>query len=475
MAASLAVWIAWLACAFIPGTRASVRNNLRYLSGNWYEHTVQYTPSHEHTFASGALDPDTWRAKTRTSQLAAAIERNHRELTNSQGDDPPLRSLELYCDNHPDDTEAWAHLARLACQGCSPTSDSSKLPSGSFGRWNRFRTLQLKASEAGMRLEPANAYFLLIHAGASLASSDGRIALADFFAASNAKFFRDYSMSEAKLLQDAVQENHGDVTATDKFRIRIETLFPHFAGMKGLAKAIAQRNANRASDVRIASCRIGALIMDSHETLIGSLVGGAIIQQAIKMGGSAQQLDAMEGRAIYASYESRALAVKQAAAQPNLAGVWPDDKAMLEVEGWRPKWSTVALAMMLAAWPIALGVAFGARKKLEKTRHPGSTSWVSRFILVSLIGVAGLLVAGASFPSPHLLVMLGFTVLTCTALGTIFTPAGQVDPNRTAAIAVIACALLYSLLLAADMRVESRADGYVSAMEQRERAVLNSQ
>src|ERR1043166_2080036 len=94
-----AAFLAGAVCAFVPGPRMYVRDNLRYIAGNWYK---QPNPSGRAatklTYSPGILNPDTWTAPTRYSQLGAAIEKNHRELTTGVSETPALMSLESYCD-----------------------------------------------------------------------------------------------------------------------------------------------------------------------------------------------------------------------------------------------------------------------------------------------------------------------------------------------------------------------------------------
>lgn len=469
-----AVYLAIAACAFLPGTQMFIREDARYLRGGWFVTHLDYVNSGGQYYSQAGFNPDTWTARTRTSQLAAALERNHQELTTSRPEAPILKSLEAYCDAHPSDIEAWAHLARLACQGSQPSSSASKIPASEWSRYMRFQTLQFKASEAGMKLEPDNAYFRLVHAGALLASGNPVRSLDDFLAASNSKFYRDYCFREADTIIAAIEENHGAIPTAQKLRIRAEVLLPHCAFAKSLVKLLLARNVDRVVEIRTASCKVAALMMGSHETPIVCMVGSGIFHLVLGKAEILGQYDSAESQQRYTMLKERSKRLTQAVNQWSGGSGRSDEAEQMKMFARRPVASAALLAATLASLPIAFCIAWGARRKL-RDRESGVTSpLVFLTIQLAVQTAVAMVVVGAKPPANSLLFILILTALGSCLTALAFVPAGKISPWKLAGVMTLVCGIAFGLTTVYDARAEWLAQQVLSLENSRIQIALDA-
>jgi hypothetical protein len=455
-----AIYLCLALAAFVPGVGLAIRNDLRYLAGNWY--SLQAHTAFK-AYASGSLNSSSWRANTRTSRLATALESNYRSLTGGPPDDPRLRSLEGYCDANPADVEAWAHLARMATQGCQPGSDASKIRSENWGIWSRSRDLELKASANGMRLEPNNCYFPLIYSGAKLASGEGVVALEEFLTASKMTTYRDYFRAEQATIERAVFENHGELTGGDRVRIWQGRLLPHCAYIKNLAKLLGQRFPQRQSEVLAASSRVGELMMRSGDTVITSRVGAYMVRAAAATGSDSTQLN-----------RSAAMIRAQRAISPQpAAGPYPDsDRLLQQIITWRPRVSASALAATLAAFPITCLMAWGARRRFRPGNEGKHLLLPFLGVLSAALGAVALVIYSASMPKRDLALILIVVTVVAGFVGSLFAPAGKFNPLRIGAIATIVGAVIFAVAVSLDVRIDRSASDFLAQQEAWEQRVL---
>lgn len=329
------------------------------------------------------------------------------------------------------------------------------------------RRLLLKATEAGQKLEPKNAYFALLHAGAQMASGNRRVAFDEYLAASKLGYYRDYATREPAVVEAAIAENHGEPDQVAKLWIRSSLLLPHLNAIRALGRELSVDWPDRSSDLIRASAAISDSMLRAGDLAATCLVAVSVFHSALPKGAAPRSataaLDRESGGAYYSSIELRAAAVKGAAARFTSSPGWYKDFETLTY--WRPRVSASALAGLLLAFPMACVVALGARRKLG-AGTPSAHAWMAHLVLqAALVVFVSALVFAAHMPSAGLLGALLVAAVAASAVSLIFVPAGRISGPALGALSMATCLVLYLLFLAGDMRAQGAAANFIDAVQ----------
>jgi hypothetical protein len=315
-----------------------------------------------------------------------------------------------------------------------------------------------------MRLEPKNAFFILIHAGAKMAGQEEFVGLRDFLDAAQAPYFNDYVLQERATLQAAVVENAGDIDPTSILRIRSQVLLPHYAFITGLTRRAI--TGSKSSDQYLqAAAKIADKLMRSHELAITSLVGASVFRIAYPLKSQA-------------TGEINPVQRRSAATTDTLAhwsAFTTDFQSDAEhVAEWRPNLSASALAMLLLSFPIALVIGVGASRKANRRQAQPVTPVVPGVILAALLLAVGIVVTSATLPVANLIPVIFATAVVASSIGYVLVPPSRVSSLVLGGIATAACLAVYVAGLTVDVRAQGRASDLIDRQETFEAAVTQA-
>ena len=214
---------------------------------------------------------------------------------------PAMARVMTLTQRFPDNSELSANALRIANRGpVMVHRDENSLlegvipqhPEGEKFAPNREEYLAWfdKVAEEGERLEPDNAYFPFMHSISLFATHRDDEALEAIQCASEKPVWKEYYGAEAEANWRIQEEVYGHASAILRTLSAAGILFPHYSQLRGACcVAIYQAvEAERAGDtkqgiaIRRAVMRCGSLMRSQSTSIIGGLVGRALVNLAME-------------------------------------------------------------------------------------------------------------------------------------------------------------------------------------------------
>lgn len=257
-AAALAIL---LVTAIAPQSRPLFRTQVETLAGQWHEQRNGAMPYEPTWMDELPLRP---YARFRTHQEGV----DHRNLL--------LDSMVMWADvaNEP---EAYAYLARLCANGALLGSKQPKSETDAQRSETRLWALEL-STRRGHKLDPQNAFFPALRAGALLAQGNHDAARASWRLAGTLTQYRDYVDYESDVQIAHIEAKGGQLSSEEALVIESNVLLPHLSLINMTSRTICLQGDDRD---RIAALRIAALLALSTGRSIDVFVARAVSESAM--------------------------------------------------------------------------------------------------------------------------------------------------------------------------------------------------
>ncbi len=171
---------------------------------------------------------------------------------------------------------AWAQFVRLASMpamvpltGDPPRQTDDRV---------KVRTQLVEACVAGERLEPDNAFFPLVRSVALRGLGRMKEAVEALEAATHKPHYRAYEEVEPAMVEAALAARHPRSQLLRSW-LTANVMLPHLTAIR---MALRGLYADGSPTVRVAACRVGALMMREGNTLLDPYVGHVIVSDALR-------------------------------------------------------------------------------------------------------------------------------------------------------------------------------------------------
>jgi hypothetical protein len=260
-------------------------------------------------------------------------------------------ALQRLVADFPDEPAAHAALVRIACKNGGSVdvghvaeqyafSESPAPPNAlQVSRGDpRDPEIMRRSCEAGERLDPDNAYFPAMAAIALYAEANDEAARAALHRAAQKRLWREYFAVEAQGRIRRAEILHGRQNSLTRSAMLASMLFPHYAGLRAMARvatAQAMYDEHTGEEAKVRAglalrgdvARLGDKMRDQSSSLIGGLVGIAIVGVAEQRPGGAPVLkrddaDRADGEAFRRQIDARFLAYLAAHGESPQAARW---------------------------------------------------------------------------------------------------------------------------------------------------------
>ncbi len=175
------------------------------------------------------------------------------------------------------DVRYWAQFVRVASTQAQIRDETPNARSGRLPDFPEVQTRLLDACLAGERLEPQNAFFPMIESGLLSRMGNVKGSRDAFFRAAECSQYNSYVSYEPDSRWNYIQEHLPNRGRQLRAHIYMSTLFQHLGTLMSLGRHFTKKED---LDGRMATLKLGSLIMAKDPTMIGVYVARNLVAQA---------------------------------------------------------------------------------------------------------------------------------------------------------------------------------------------------